>query len=132
MPTAWKDVHTTIFNQLKQALTSSPVLALPDFNKHFTVISDASLHGTGAILMQDDRVIAYSSKKFSPAERNYATTEQEMLGVFNALTEWRCYLEGSTCTLVTDHHPLIYLQSQPNLSRRQARWMEFFSRFDYR
>ena len=128
---AWTPFHTSLFNQLKQALTSAPVLALPDFTKPFEVISDASLLGTGAVLMQEGRPIAFASKKFTSAERNYTTGEQELLGVVNALTEWRCYLEGSKCTLCTDHNPLTYLQSQTSLSRRQARWMEFLSRFDY-
>ena len=38
---------------------------------------------------------------------------------------------GSECTLVTDHYPLVHLLSQPNLSRRQARWMGYFARFNY-
>jgi hypothetical protein len=127
----WRSVHTDVFNALKEALVTAPVLALPDFTKPFEVISDASLLGTGAILMQEGRVIAYTSKKFSSAEKNYTTGEQELLGVVNALTEWRCYLEGGECKLVTDHNPLVFLQSQPNLSRRQARWMEYLSRFHY-
>ena len=130
-PFAWTDQHTTIFNQLKEALVSAPVLKLPDFSLPFQIVSDASLLGTGAVLMQEEHVIAYSSKKFGPAEKNYTTGEQELLGVHNALTEWRCYVEGNECTLITDHNPLVYLSTQPNLSRRQARWMEFINRFHY-
>jgi hypothetical protein len=82
--------------------------------------------------MQDGKVCAYNSKKFTPAEKNYTTTEQELLGVLHALQSWRCYLEGCVgLTLVTDHNPLIYLQAQPNLSRRQARWQLFMARFHY-
>jgi hypothetical protein len=52
--------------------------------------------------------------------------------VVRALSEcqWRCYLEGAEVTVHTDHHPLIHIQSQSSLSRRQARWMEFLSRFE--
>ena len=112
---AWTDVHTGAFEALKQALSSPPVLKLPDFERPFTIISDASLLGTGALLMQDAHPVAYTSKKFSPAERNYTTTEQEMLGVVRALTEWRYACEGPETTIQTDHNPLIYLptQSQP-------------------
>jgi hypothetical protein len=129
----WQEEHQSAFDGVKRVLTTAPVLALPDPSVPFEVISDASVNGTGAVLMQNKRVCAYHSKKFTPAERNYTTTEQEMLGVLHALQEWRCYLEGGPeSVLVTDHNPLVYLQEQPHLSRRQARWMEFFSRFNYR
>jgi len=51
------------FHKLKAALCAAPVLAIPDLNKPFEVISDASLLGTGAVLMQDGRPCAYTSKK---------------------------------------------------------------------
>ena len=55
-----------------------------------------------------------------------------MLGIIKALKEWRCYLEGCNgLTLVTDHNPLTYFSKQPTLSRRQARWSEFLSRFHF-
>lgn len=77
--------------------------------------------------------MAYSSTKFTSAEHNYTTTDQECLGVINALEEWRCYLEGTEFRLITDHHPLVYLHEQRSagqLSRRQARWMEYLQRFN--
>lgn len=128
-PWVWGDKQQQAFEALKHALTHAPVLVLPDFTKPFEVISDASLLGTGAVLMQGGRPVAFTSKKLTPAEHNYSTTDQELLGVVRAMSEWRCYLEGSDVTLVTDHNPLVYLDTQPSLSRRQARWMEFLSRF---
>jgi hypothetical protein len=128
----WKEEQQKAFEGVKTALTTAPVLALPDFTQSFELISDASLNGTGAVLVQSGRPVAYTSSKFSSAEYNYTTGEQELLGVFNALTEWRCYIEGGEkALLVTDHNPLVYLQSQATLSRKQARWMEFLSRFNY-
>ena len=53
-------------------------------------------------------------------------------GSFKPLDDWRHYLEGQEMTLVTDHNPLTYLQTQPTLSRKQARWMEKLSRFNYK
>ncbi|KAJ9525170.1 hypothetical protein QJQ45_020696, partial [Haematococcus lacustris] len=76
------------FDGLKEALCSAPVLALPDFSKPFVVCTDASLVGTGGVLMQDGRPIAYTSKKMSPAEMRYATGEQELLGIIRAVREW--------------------------------------------
>ncbi|KAJ9508757.1 hypothetical protein QJQ45_028059 [Haematococcus lacustris] len=120
------------FNALKEALCSAPVLALPDFTKAFVVCTDASLLGTGGVLMQEGRPIAYTSKKLSPAETRYTTGEQELLAIVRAVREWRCYLDGAVdVTIETDHNPLIYLQTQTTLSRRQTRWMEELSRYKY-
>ncbi|KAJ9521151.1 hypothetical protein QJQ45_022858 [Haematococcus lacustris] len=120
------------FDGLKEALCSAPVLALPDFSKPFVVCTDASLVGTGGVLMQDGRPVAYTSRKMSPAETRYATGEQELLGIIRAVREWRCYLDGAVdVTILTDQNPLIYPQTQPNMSRRQVRWMEELSRYKY-
>lgn len=129
---AWKENHTLIFNQLKTALTTAPVLAFPDFEKPFTIVSDASLIGTGAVLLQDERPIAYTSSKFIPAELNYTTTEQELLGVVKALKEWRCYAEGNKgLKVITDHNPLTYLSTKPTLTRRLARWYQELTSFQF-
>ena len=128
----WSTVHDQAFAAVKHALTSAPVLKLADPQLPYEVTADASVNGTGAVLTQEGRPIAYYSHKFTPAERNWTTGEQELFAVVQAMKEWRCYLEGAPkVTLVTDHHPLIWLQSQPTLSRKQARWMEYLSRFVY-
>ena len=136
MPYHWTDACQAAFEGVKHALTNAPVLKLPELDKPFLVWSDASIHGTGAVLLQEDRPVAYTSSKFNKAEYNYSTTDQECLGTVLALEEWRCYLEGATdVTLVTDHQPLVYLQDQQSadkLSRRQARWMERLSRFNFK
>ncbi|KAJ9520962.1 hypothetical protein QJQ45_014157 [Haematococcus lacustris] len=133
--TNWRQLSepaVNAFNALKQALCSAPLLALPDPLQPFEVWSDASLAGTGGVLMQNGRVVAYTSHKFTPAQVKYTTGEQELLGIIRAMQEWRCYLDGAVhVTIVTDHNPLIYLKTQTNLSRRQARWMEFLARFDH-
>ena len=128
----WEEAQINAFNKVKHALTSAPVLALPNPDLPYTVVTDASLAGTGGVLMQDGRVISYTSKKFTPAEKRYTTGEQELLGIIHAAREWRCYLEGPVkVTLLTDHKPLLALKTQTKLSNRQARWMEFLSRFNF-
>ena len=129
----WNPEHQASFELLKDLLTSAPVLALPDLSKPFQVIADASLMGTGAVLMQEGRPVAFYSHKFGTAEKNYATGDQELLAIILALKEWRCYLEGAVkVELVSDHQPICYLKDLPMMSRRQARWLEFVtSHFDF-
>ena len=66
-----------------------------------------------------------------PAERNYPVHEQEELAIVKALKEWRHYLHGQPFKVYTDHRSLTHLFTQPSLSKRQLRWMEFLSEFDF-
>lgn len=120
------------FNMLKQALSNPPILAYPDNDKPYDLITDASLTGCGAVLVQEGKPIAYHASKFTSAEMNYTTYEQELLAVIKALKQWRCYLEGAKAlTVHTDHSPLTAFSKTELLSRRQARWSEFLSRFKF-
>jgi len=131
-PWVWSERCQKAFEDTKQALTSSPALVLPDYSKHFEVVCDASITGIGAVLIQEGRPVAFETKKLSPAEHNYTTGEQELFAVVHAMRTWRCYLEGVEFTMVTDHNPLVYLQTQANLSRRQVRWSEYLQAFRFR
>jgi hypothetical protein len=81
------------------------------------------------VLLQEGQPVAFESRKLNDAELNYQTTEKEMLAVVHALRVWRCYLEGAEFTVYTDHVSNTYFQTQPNLSRRKARWSEFLQHF---
>ncbi len=74
--------------------------------------------------------MAYESRILNSAERNYHTTDKEMLAVVHALKIWRCYVEGTTFKVFTDHQPLIHSPTQSILSGRQVRWSEFLQQFD--
>ena len=128
----WTPECEEAFLWVKQALANAPVLAHADFTKPFTVWTDASIDGVGAVLQQEKRPIAYESARFSPAERNYTIGEQELLAVIHALKKWRVYLEGGPhpVRLRTDHQPLTYLPTKGVLGGRQVRWAEYLSRFD--
>ena len=130
-PTIWSNDCQCAFENLKNAIVNAPVLKHPDLNQPFTLVCDASNFASGAILIQDDHPCAFASKKFSPAERNYTTKEKELLAVIQALKLFRCYLEGTHITLLTDHNPLKYFDTKQDLSPRQARWAQYLSRFDY-
>ena len=117
------------FQKLKDLLTRAPLLRTPDESLPYEVVTDASDLGLGAVLLQEGRPVAFESRKLNGAELNYTVTEKEMLGVVHALRVWRCYLEGADFTVYTDHVSNTFFQTQPNLSRRQARWSEFLQRF---
>ena len=108
----------------QHALTSHPVLVMPDYWKPFEAVSNASVTGNGAVLLQDSRPVAYDSRKVTSAAINYTTGEQELLGVVHAMRSWLLDLEEVEFTMVADHNPLRYLQTRPTLSRRHFRWSD--------
>jgi hypothetical protein len=124
-PWEWTERCEQSFLALKHCLTNAPLLVCPDVDKPYEVMIDASTVGIGAVLLP----IAFELRKLSDAEKNYHTTKQEMLAVVHALKTWRCYLEGATLTVVTDHVSNTFFDTQPSLSRRQTRWSEFLQRF---
>lgn len=128
----WDDECQKAFDAVKHALTTTPVLAIPDPSVRFEVVCDASDYALGAVLLQNGRPIAFESRKLIPAERNYTVTEREHLAIVHALKTWRCYLEGPEFTVFTDHNPLTFYPRQALLSRRVARWLEFLERFRMR
>ena len=125
----WTGRCQDAFEKLKRSLVEAPLLRSPNEAKPYDVITDASDYGLGAVLMQEGHPVAFESRKLNSAELNYTVTEKEMLAVIHALRVWRCYLEGAEFTVFTDHVSNTFFQTQPCLSRRQARWSEFIQRF---
>jgi hypothetical protein len=131
-PWEWTPECAAAFHQVKHMLVSAPVLRLPDLDKPFVVVCDASNVSLGACLMQDDHPIAFESVKLKPNEMNYHAGEKELLAVVHALRVWRCYLSGARqFTVVTDHNPNTTFDTNTTLSDRQARWVELLSRFNF-
>jgi hypothetical protein len=118
---AWNAECQKGFDTLTKALTSAETLKIPDFKKPFQIITDAYDFALGGILLQDNHAIAYESRIFDGAERNYHTTDKEFLAVIHACKTWRCYLEGTSFTVLTYHNPLTYFPPKPLMSQRQVR-----------
>ena len=118
------------FDALRSLLASPPVLAYADPSRPFHISADASsLVGAGAVLWQYSsdgrrRPVAFWSHKWSPAEANYAIHEQELLAVVSAIKQWRHHIDGRHFTVHTDHASLRHIMTQPDLSPRQARWLD--------
>jgi hypothetical protein len=91
---SWTDDVAATFTALKLAVTSAPVLVLPDFTKSFIVECDASTHGFGAVLIQEKHPVAYFSRLVAPRHRSLAAYERELIGLVHAIRHWRPYLWG--------------------------------------
>ena len=126
----WSDECEAAFQELKKRLTSAPVLTLPSDNESFVIYSDASKHGLGCVLMQNEKVIAYASRQLKPHEQNYPTHDLELAAVVFALKIWRHYLYGVSCKIFTDHKSLKYIFTQKELNLRQRRWLELLKDYD--
>ena len=127
----WTSRCEESFQRLKSLLTSAPVLKVADPEKDFVVCTDACGQGLGGVLMQDNHVICYESRKLKEHEKNYATHDLELVAIVHALNMWRHYLMGRIFELRIDHCGLKYLFDQPNLNARKARWLEFLCEFHF-
>ena len=115
------------------------MLIFPDPSRQFIIEVDASDTGIGAVLSQraeeDQQVhpVAFLSRRFTPAERNYYVGNRELLAVHAALVERRHWLEGAQHPVLiwTDHKNLNYIREAKRLGPRQVRWALLFSRFNF-
>jgi hypothetical protein len=119
------------FARLKHAMTTTPVLALPDFTKLFVIESDASGVGIGAVLMQEGQPLAFTSKALSPLHLSMSVYDKEMLTIVHAVTKWRPYLIGRRFQIRTDHRSLKYLLEQRISSMEQQKRVTKLLGYDY-
>ncbi|GJT41734.1 retrotransposon-related protein [Tanacetum coccineum] len=111
---------------------SSPVLALPNFEKEFVVETDASGSGIGIVLHhQEGHPSAYLSKALSPKHQALSTYEKEFLAVMMALDKWRGYMLDRHFKIKTDHFSLKYLLDQRLTTPFQTKWLPKLLGFDY-
>jgi hypothetical protein len=132
----WGETQQTAFNLLKQRLISAPVLRAPDWDKPFYLYTDWSKVGCGYILTQKDGasreyVIEYGASTNNDAEANYSSYEGELLAVKKGIEHYRYYLFGRKFHIITDHQPLYWLLTTPNLRGKFARWAVILSEYDF-
>ncbi|GFX10686.1 retrovirus-related Pol polyprotein from transposon 412 [Trichonephila clavipes] len=124
----WAKECEDSFLQLKEALTSSPILIYPQPDKPFILDTDASNESVGAVLSQEidgqERVVAYWSKCLSKPERNYCVTRKELLAIVKAIEHFHHYLYGQKFLLRTDHASLTWLMNFRNTEGQVARWIQ--------
>ena len=109
----WTEAHTQEFEGIKKALCDAPILKAPDFSKAFVIHTDASNYALGGTLLQlgedgtTEHVVAYYSRKFQSAERNYSAQERECLALIDSVKHWRPYVDSSIEWVArTDHERL--------------------------
>ena len=136
---AWNAECEVEFQQLKHKFISVPILMHFDAEQEIIVTTDASDYISAGIMSQyDDNVVlhpsAYFLKKHSPAECNYEIYDKELIAIIRCFKEWRPELESTPhpIRVLSDHKNLEYFMSTKLLSYRQARWSEFFSRFNFK
>jgi len=127
----WSDQASESFTALKLALSSAPVLHLPDFAKLFVVDCDASGTGFGAVLHQGEGPLAFYSKPFAPRHLKLAAYERELIGLVQAVRHWHPYLWGRRFVVRTDHYALKFMLDQKLSTVPQHQWVSKLFGFDF-
>lgn len=132
----WTAQAQAAFETLKQSMVTTPVLALPEFARPFTIGTDACDTGVGAVLAQDGHPVAYFSKALGVRNQKLSTYEKEFLAVMMAVDKWRQYLQRGPFDIITDHKSLCNLGEQhleTELQRKaMAKLVGLQFRFQYR
>ncbi|WKA03505.1 hypothetical protein VitviT2T_021609 [Vitis vinifera] len=129
----WDDRCQWSFEELKLLLTTAPIVRVPNWQLPFEVMCNASDFAIGAVLGQREDgkpyVIYYASKTLNEAQRNYTTTEKELLAVVFALNKFCTYLVGSFIVVFTNHSALKYLLTKQDAKVRLIRWILLLQEF---
>ncbi|CAM9466019.1 unnamed protein product, partial [Heterosigma akashiwo] len=133
----WSESAEASFQGLKQALTTHPVLKLPNFKSgDFSLETDASKTGIGGVLMQvngegRNRPVAFTSRLTKPAEKNYSVYDLELLAVIHCIQTFRQYIYGHHFKLISDNMAIKSLMGLRRPTSRLARWQVMLSQYDF-
>lgn len=134
----WTTACQQAFDDLKQCVLTTPPLAFIDYNKEIFIRCDSSQFGAGAVLFQFDDdgrevPIAYASRKYTLAERNYNTFQQEAAVIVWSLEKFAEYFQGHPVTVQSDHKNLSWVKrsAMPQLSRWRVRLQDFDFKIEY-
>jgi hypothetical protein len=126
----WTPEVAEAFATLKRALSTGPVLQMPDFSRQFIVDCDASGTGFGVVLHQGEGPLAFFSRPFAARHSKLAAYEQELIGLVQAVRHWRPYLWGRRFLVRTDHYSLKFLIDQRLSTAPQHQWLNKLFGFD--
>jgi len=124
----WTPELETVFKETIDMVCTETMLNYPDWSKPFNIHTNASDYQLGAVISQDGKPIAFYSRKLNKAQRNYTTTEKELLSIVETVKEFRNVLFGCPIRVFSDHKNLVHtttiLQSQ-----RVMRWRLILEEF---
>jgi len=137
----WTNKHSQAMNSIKASLTSTDSLSHYDPQLPLSLACDASSVGVGAVIFHTlpngtEKVVAYASRKLSPAEKKYAQIQREALSIVYGVQKFRQYLLGRKFCLLTDHKPLLTIFNPEKgipemISSRLQRWAIILSAYTY-
>ena len=106
------------------ALSTTPILAIPNFNDTFIIEIDVSNKRVGVVLIQQGKPLAYMTKAIGPSKQAWPVYAKEMLAIFEAICTWRLYLLGKNFHIHTDQRSLKYFLEQ-------QKWVSKLLGFEY-
>ena len=115
----WGETEQRAFDNIKRVMAKETLLHYPDFNKPFEIHTDASHYQIGAVITQDNKPVAFYTRKLRDGQHNYTTTERELLAIVETLKEFRTILLGQQIKIYTDHKNLTFSQFN---TERVMRW----------
>lgn len=128
----WGDEQQQAFERAKQKLIDATEIIIPDPSKRFTLETDASATGVGAILRQDNGVVGYLSSTLTPTQQNYTITERELYAAMWAMDKFKFYLKGSEFDLLTDHQAIEFYNTKNDFGNsRIHRWFEHLEEYSF-
>ena len=120
VPFEWTQECQEAFDTIKAVISQEIQFLYPDPNKPFEIYTDASNKQLGSIIKQEDKAVAFYTRKLSPTQANYSTIEKELLSIVETFKEFRSFLQGARITVYTDHANLIH--AVENTNARILRW----------
>ena len=137
VPFIWSKQCNDAFENLKNAISTSPVVQPYSLEKEATLTTDASKYSLAAVLTQEDHPVIYISRNLTQAEKNYSNIEREALAIVWAATRLKDFLLGRKFSINTDHKPLQFLFGEnkeiphATASCRIIRWALTLMQYDY-
>ena len=107
-PWRWGHEEQKAFEDIKEVISQETLLMFPQFDKPFHVYTDASNYQLGAVIMQEDKPLAFYSRKLNDTQKRYTTGEQELLSIVETLKEFKNILLGQKVIIHTDHKNILY------------------------
>ncbi|XP_075084980.1 uncharacterized protein LOC142168223 [Nicotiana tabacum] len=127
----WSEAATKAFEALKVAMSTTLVLALPDFSQEFIIETDACGYGIEVVLIQGDHPLASLRKALHDKHQHLSVYEKKMMAIVTAVDKWRPYLIGRHFLIITDHQSLKYLLEQRVSTPSQQKWVAKLMGYDY-